>query len=202
MPKPYLIGIAGGSCSGKTLLAARLVERLPENSAVVLTLDSYYRDLSHLEPAERARWNFDLPEALDRDLLVRQLRALAQGETIDRPEYDFTAHTRAQHTVRVEPRDFILVEGLFVLYWEDVRDLMDAKVFIEVADAVCLERRKARDVRERGRTEASVCEQYATTVRPMYERYCAPTAQFADIVLNGEDPIDVSTATVLRCVLA
>lgn len=199
MPEtPYLIGIAGASCSGKTSLANRVAELVSAPAARVISLDSYYRDLSHFPPEQRATWNFDLPAAQDKDLLHTQLRALLRGESVEIPVYDFATHARAAATERVEPASFIIIEGLFVLFWEEVRALLDTKVFIEVADAVCLARRIARDVRERGRTEESVRTQYAITVRPMYARYCIPTARFADIVVNGEDPVETSAAAVLE----
>jgi len=193
-----VIGIAGASCSGKTTLAKRLAERLPDGPATIVSLDSYYRDLSHLTPEQRAAWNFDAPEALDDGLLFQHLRALLEGAATERPVYDFSTHTRAARPERVNPARFIIIEGLFVLYWPEIRYLLGTKVFIAVRDEVCLARRIARDVRERGRTEESVRAQYAATVRPMYEEYCEPTARFADIRVSGEEPVDQLAETVLR----
>jgi len=195
---PYLIGIAGASCSGKTSLATRLAESVPGSPAAILSLDSYYRDLSHLTSEQRAVWNFDAPEALDNALLLQHLRALLTGTPIDKPVYDFSTHTRAPGTEPVEPAAFIIIEGLFVLYWREVRDTLGTKVFIAVPDEVSLARRIARDVRERGRTEASVRTQYASTVRPMYQEYCEPTARFADVRVSGEEPVDQLVETVLQ----
>jgi uridine kinase len=195
---PYLVGMAGASCSGKTVLATRLAESTPGGPATILALDSYYRDLSHLTPDQRAVWNFDVPEALDNALLLQHLRALLNGSPIDKPIYDFSTHTRAPETERVEPAPFIIIEGLFVLYWQEIRDTLGTKVFIAVPDEVCLARRIARDVRERGRTEESVRTQYEATVRPMYRKYCEPTARFADLRVSGDDPIDQIAETVLR----
>jgi uridine kinase len=193
-----MIGIAGGSCSGKTTLAARLAERLPRRPVTIISLDSYYRDLSHLTPEARAAWNFDAPDALDRDLLVEHLRALRDGASIEIPVYDFSTHTRASRTHRVIPSPFIIIEGLFVLYWDDIRAFLQTKVFIAAPHEVCLARRITRDVRERGRTEQSVRAQYAATVRPMYDQYCEPTARFADPHVSGEEPVDDSVSTVLN----
>ena len=198
--RPCLIGIAGASCSGKTLLARRLAALVPGKAQVVST-DWYYRDLSHLDPDERTRWNFDAPEALDKDLFVNQLRALVQRAAVARPEYDFSTHTRKAQPTRMDPGDWIIVEGLFALYWEEIRALLDVKVFMDVDEETGLARRIARDVRERGRTEVSVRGQYAETVHPMYERYCLPTARFADVIARGNDPIDVSADTVLARLL-
>lgn len=187
--RPFIIGIAGPSCSGKTTLAERLVEALGEGVASILPMDGYYRDLSHLDIAARAQWNFDSPEAFDKGLLVAHLRALAGSGSINRPMYDFSTHTRLPKTQTVVPRRVMIVEGLLALYWEDVRALLDLSVFVDAADSVCYARRLTRDVRERGRTEASVERQYAETVRPMYERYCAPTRQYAQMVLDGRKAV-------------
>jgi uridine kinase len=199
---PYLVGIAGASCSGKTVLATRLRESTPGGPATILALDSYYRDLSRLTPDQRAVWNFDVPEALDSALLLQHLRALLSGSAIDKPIYDFSTHTRAAGTERVEPAPFIIIEGLFVLYWREIRDTLGTKVFIAVPDEVCLARRIARDMRERGRTEESVRTQYTATVRPMYQKYCEPTDRFADVRVSGDEPVDRLAEAVLRHVRA
>ncbi len=184
---PYLIAIAGGSGSGKSWLAAYLGSQLP---AIIVPLDAYYRDLSTLELALRAHQNFDIPEALDWELIVRQVETLAQGQDIDRPVYDFTTHTRSAAVERIHPGEFVIIEGLFALYDEKVRRLCGTKVFLSVEDSTCLGRRMDRDTRHRGRTRESVIAQYTGTVRPMYERYVLPTRAFADVVLCGEDPVE------------
>jgi uridine kinase len=195
--KPILIGIAGPSGSGKTELARRLVEALAARSALRISLDHYYRDLGGLDPALRDKRNFDHPDALDRELLVTQLTALARGNEVGVPVYSFDTHTRAPHGTRVAPGGVIVVDGLYCLYWSDVRGLFHTKLFIDADHATCLARRIARDVRERGRTEASVRAQYELTVRPMYERFVRPTREFADLVLRGEDAAEANAATVL-----
>jgi len=192
--RPYLIGIAGPSCAGKSELAQRLGRMLP---APILSLDSYYRDLAHLPFEERGRRNFDLPEALDEELLAAHLGLLAGGREIAKPVYDMTRHARAGGTERVVPGEFLIVEGLFALYWEDVRRLLGTKVFVEAPDEVCFERRRERDVRERGRTPESVLEQYTRTVRPMAERYILPTREFADVVVSGTEAVERSVGAVL-----
>ena len=199
---PHLIGIAGASCSGKTTLAARLAERLSEAPATIVSLDSYYRDLSHLTREERAVWNFDAPEALDHELLFQHLRALRAGASADIPIYDFATHTRAAMTERVTPAPFLIIEGLFVLYWPEIRAMLQTAIFIAAPHEACLARRIARDVRERGRTEESVRAQYDATVRPMYDAHCAPTARFASLSVSGEEPLDGVTEAVLRHVHA
>ena len=190
---PYLIAIAGGSGSGKTWLADYLAQRLP---ATILALDSYYRDLSELDLAARAHQNFDVPESLDWELILRQLEMLARGFEIEKPVYQFATHTRAAHTERVRPGEFVIIEGLFALYKERVRQLCGTKVFIWVEDPICLSRRLARDMRERGRSRESVIAQYDGTVRPMYEKYVLPTRQFADLVLCREERVEKLAAAV------
>lgn len=194
---PYLIGIAGCSGAGKSELAARLAEALP---AEILSLDSYYRDLSHLPFEQRAETNFDAPEALDEALLSAHLELLAEGQTIEKPVYDFVQHIRSPACERVEPGRYLIVEGLFALYWEAVRRRLALKVFVEAPDEVCFQRRLDRDVRQRGRTPESVRRQYERTVRPMAERYILPTRRFADLLLSGVDPLERSLAKVLEAV--
>ena len=192
--RPYLIGIAGTSCSGKTKLARHLSRLL---SAVILPLDCYYFDLSHLPLDERAHCNFDIPEALDRELLLAHVAGLSQGQEIPRPVYDFAVHARTSQVEIVKPGRYVIVEGLFSLYWEEARKLFGTKVFVDLDDQKCLERRISRDVRERGRTPESVLQQFNGTVRPMAEAYIRPTRGFADLTVRGDDPIDRSLARVM-----
>lgn len=192
--KPYMIGVAGPSCAGKTELAERLSVLLP---APVLALDNYYLDYSERPLNERAQLNFDIPESLDHDLFRAHVLALSRGEEIARPVYDFTSHTRTRATKPVKPGPFVIVEGLFVLHWEDVRSLLDTRVFVDLDDRTCLGRRIFRDVNERGRTPESVIIQFSQMVRPMAEKYVRPTRSFADVVVFGDDPIDASVAVVM-----
>jgi len=197
---PYLIGIAGPSCAGKTVIAARLAEALPGRAATV-SLDSYYRDLSSLPPETREQHNFDAPDALDAELVERQLADLAAGRPVRRPVYDFATHTRSESAERVEPADYVLVEGLFVLYWERVRRLLNLKIFVCASDDVCLGRRQRRDVSERGRSAESVTAQYEQTVKPMREQYIEPTTAFADVVVGGSEPLESSVKLLADWVL-
>jgi uridine kinase len=193
--RPYLIGIAGCSGSGKTYLAQHLLDILP---AAHFSLDAYYVDLGHLSPEERTRFNFDEPSALDAGLLADQLFDLAQGRTIQRPVYDFAAYTRVPGEVHeLRPQEYVIVEGLFALYWPRVRELCRTKVFVETVDPVCYIRREERDCRERGRTPESVRRQYDQTVRPMALQYVLPTRQHADLVISGEQDIAISVEQVL-----
>ena len=194
---PLLIGIAGPSCAGKTEVAKRLAEAL---SAPILVLDSYYRELAHLSFEERARSNFDVPEALDEELLARHIAQLSQGLEIQVPVYDFSRHLRTSEVRRVRATRFAVIEGLFALHWEAIRDLLGVKIYVGAGDDVCLERRLERDVRERGRSPESVLEQYRSTVEPMAKRYILPTAAFADLVLDGTGQIEESVTASLALI--
>jgi uridine kinase len=192
--KPFVIGIAGGSCSGKTVIAGSLAQALrPQVGVFILALDSYYNDFSGV-PDDQIE--VDVPGALDKKCLVEQLRALAAGCSVEKPVYDYLTHSRAPHGEWVEPGDCIIVEGLFALYWPEVRKLLNLSVFVAVDDNTALSRRIARDVRERGRTEQSVRKQYNEKVRPMYKLYVGPTREHADVVINGLDPIESSVEQI------
>jgi uridine kinase len=169
-------------------------------AAPVVTLDIYYRDLEHMPLDQRAQANFDIPDSLDDALLAQHVTLLAQGQTVDAPVYDFKRHIRSAAVQRISPGAVIIVEGLFALYWEPLRALLNLKVYVEAGDATCLARRLERDIRERGRTRESVLEQYEATVRPMAEKYVLPTRRFAGLVLDGTKPIEESAGMVLACV--
>ncbi len=191
----YIIAIAGPSCAGKTELSKRLSQEL---SCPVLLLDSYYRDLSSLTPAQRARVNFDEPGALDETVLIHQIHALSRGESVARPVYDFTTHTRLPKAENFAASEFLIVEGLFALYWPELREVAGTKVFVNAPDDVCLHRRLMRDVVERGRTAESVITQFEQTVQPMANLYVRPTAKYADLRLSGEQALSASLDSVLK----
>ncbi|HEU0121309.1 MAG TPA: uridine kinase [Bryobacteraceae bacterium] len=190
-----LLGVAGPSGSGKSELARRLAAAL---QAPVLSLDSYYHDLAHLPLEVRAKTNFDEPASIDHELLLTHCRQLLSGQTIDVPHYDFTGHTRGPGTQHVEPHPNVIVEGLFTLYWPELRQLLHASVYVDLEDAACFARRLARDVRDRGRTLECVTNQYNSTVRPMAERYIWPTRQYAGIVVRGDAVLSEAVAAALR----
>jgi uridine kinase len=191
----YIISIAGPSCAGKTELGRGLAHEL---SCSVLVLDSYYRDLSALVPSERAGVNFDAPVALDHELLIEQVRALSRGEIVERPVYDFATHTRVPRGERVAASEFLIIEGLFALYWPELRELATTKVFVDAPEDVCFRRRQLRDVTERGRTLESVITQFKETVQPMAALHVCPTYKYADLLLSGEQPLSRSVDAVLK----
>ncbi len=194
--RPYLIGIAGPSCAGKSYLSKHISQLL---NAALVHIDSYYAELSHMSIVQRAHHNFDAPDAIDSDLFIEDVRKLTKGVAIDKPIYDFTTHSRKQGEVEhVEPGKFIIIEGLFALYWEELRKLLDTKVYVDLGLETCLERRIERDIRERGRTRESVLEQYNTTVAPMAKRYVQPTKEYADIVVTGNDDIACEVDSVMK----
>jgi uridine kinase len=178
-----VIGVAGGTGSGKTSVARRIHESLHLGSAVFLDQDSYYRDLAHLTLEERTSVNFDHPHALDNELLTRHLSALVAGEAIEKPVYDFTRHTRASETVRMEPREVVLVEGILLFVDPALRELFDLKIFVDTEADIRFIRRMRRDMEERGRPLESVVEQYLNTVRPMHFEFVEPSKRYADIIL-------------------
>jgi uridine kinase len=190
--RPLVIGLAGGSGSGKTTVARAIEEAIVPES-VLIDQDAYYRDLAHLALEERKRVNFDHPDAFDTELMIAQLQALAAGRAVEKPTYDYPAHTRAAATVRVVPRDVILVEGILLFADARLRELFDVKVFVDVADDVRFIRRLQRDVVERGRSMESVIQQYLTTVRPMHLEFVEPSKRWADIILpeGGQNRIGI-----------
>jgi uridine kinase len=178
-----IIGVAGGTGSGKTTVSSAILERVGRDEIAYLQHDSYYRDRSFLPPEERAKANFDHPDALESELLAQHLRALKAGQAVDVPLYDFTTHTRKHETVRVEPRKVILVEGILIFAEKALRELMDIKVFVDTDADVRFIRRLQRDISERGRTVESVIRQYAETVRPMHLEFVEPSKRYADIIV-------------------
>ena len=180
--RPLVIAVAGGSGSGKTTVA-RAIDEAVHRESVLIEQDAYYKDLAHLPLEERKQVNFDHPDAFDTELMVAQLRLLLSGQPIDRPTYDYPAHTRAAATIRVVPKDVVLVDGILLLADARLRALFDIKVYVDVADDVRFIRRLQRDVVERGRTMDSVIAQYLTTVRPMHLEFVEPSKRYADVIL-------------------
>lgn len=187
--KTIIIGIAGGTGSGKSTFTRKLKKEFKDDVAV-LYHDNYYRDQSDIPLEERRKTNYDHPDAMETELLVRHLQELKEGKTIQCPTYDYTLHTRSSEVVTVEPKKVILLEGILVLADERLRDLMDIKVYVEADADERILRRIIRDVKERGRDMEGVVEQYLTTVKPMHYLYVELTRSTADIVINsGMNPI-------------
>lgn len=184
MPTPIIIAIAGPSCSGKTLIAITLAKKLTD--ATVISMDSYYRDLTTVPKDELEHWNFDQPTSIDYKMLIEQLRSLAEGNSIVKPIYHFPSHTIAPVGEEITPGRYIILDGLFALYWQEVLEQCQLKVFIQASDEVCFQRRLVRDPVERGFTPEYVSMQYQETVRPMYQKFVHPTKNQADVVLNGK----------------
>lgn len=197
---PLVIGVVGGSGSGKTTVARAIFDRLGLD-AVFLDQDAYYHDLSHLPLDDRARVNFDHPDAIDTDLFVAHIEELRAGRPIEKPTYDFTRHTRAAAVVRVDPRDVVIVDGILLFAEPRLRRLFDIKLFVDVDDDIRFIRRLQRDLHDRGRTVDGVIRQYLDTVRPMHLEFVEPSKRYADVILpeggHNQVGIDMIVARVL-----
>jgi uridine kinase len=195
---PLVIGLAGGSGSGKTTIAQAVLDRIGDDHAVLIQHDSYYRDQGHLAIEARAKTNYDHPDSLETDLLAAHLRQLRSGREIQRPVYDFSAHTRSTESVTVAPGTMVLVEGILVLAEAELRELMDLKIYVDTDADLRLIRRLQRDITERGRTVASVLDQYAETVRPMHLAFVEQSRRYADIIIpEGFNPNAVATVVAM-----
>ena len=207
MPHPhnkhFVIGVAGGSGSGKSTVTRQVLASIGPDMAAVVYQDDYYLDQTSVSPDERRKTNYDHPQAFDWPLLVQQLQALRRGEAIEMPSYDFTLYNRASQTITVKPAPVIVVEGLFALFDADLRKMMSLKIFVDTAADVRFIRRLQRDMAERGRSSESVINQYLDTVRPMHKQFIEPTKRFADVILphgaNGP-AVDIITTKVMTLI--
>ena len=195
MDKPTIIGIAGGSGSGKTSVTRKIMESLEGHSIVLI--DYYYKDQSEKTMDERLETNYDHPFAFDNDLLIEHIKQLMNRETIDIPTYDYANHTRSSETITVEPKEVIIIEGIFALENETLRDLMDVKLYVDTDSDIRILRRLSRDIKERGRSLDSVIEQYLSVVRPMHLQFIEPTKRFSDIIIpeGGENMVAIDIIT-------
>ena len=185
MKELILIGIAGGSGSGKTTLTSELLNEYGKDKIAVIEQDSYYKDLSHLPLEERRTYNYDHPKAIDITLFQFQLSTLLKGRNINIPIYDFSNHVRLKNTKMIVPLPVIIVEGILVLYFQELRQLMVIKIYIDTPEDIRFKRRFDRDIKERGRTAESIRKQYISTVRPMHEEFVEPSKNSADIIILG-----------------
>lgn len=184
MNKPVIIGIAGGSASGKTTISVKLKEAFAdEKKVLIIRQDDYYKDQSEKTMEERVKTNYDHPFAFDNDLLIEQIHALMNGQAIEKPTYDYVKHTRSSITEHCEPCDVLILEGLFVLYSKEIRDLLDIKIFVDTDADIRFIRRLVRDVNERGRSLESVVNQYLNTVREMHGTFVEPSKSYADLII-------------------
>jgi uridine kinase len=200
MKQPILIGITGGTGSGKTTIANEIFRKFDKNCITMIEQDSYYKDQSDLSHEERIKTNYDHPDAFDTELLVSHLKQLIDGKSVEKPIYDFSIHNRKKEAITLEPREIIIVEGIMILDSKEIRDLLDIKIYVDTDADVRIIRRLIRDLDERGRTVDSVIEQYLNVVRPMHMQFIEPTKRYADIIIpeGGRDivAIDILTANI------
>jgi uridine kinase len=195
-----IIGIAGGTGSGKTTVVHQIMNELPETEVGVLSQDSYYKENNHLSYEERALVNFDHPRAIDFELLVKHLQDLKKGKTIEQPVYSFITHNRTEDTIITHPRKVMIVEGILILTNPELRDLFDVKVFVHADSDERLIRRLKRDIAERGRDMEEVLNRYQTTLKPMHQQFIEPTKAYADIIIPN-DKYNTVAIDVVRAVI-
>ncbi|MGF2146455.1 uridine kinase [Vagococcus fluvialis] len=195
--RPIVIGVTGGSGSGKTSVSRAILNALPNHSILLFEQDSYYKDQSHLSFEERLNTNYDHPLAFDTDLLIEHLKELMNYQTIKKPVYDYEAHTRSKEVVIQEPKEVIIVEGILILEDEHLRDLMDIKVYVDTEDDIRIIRRIKRDIEDRGRSLDSVIDQYLSVVKPMHSQFIEPTKKYADIIVpeGGKNQVAIDLLT-------
>ena len=203
--QPIIIGVTGGSGSGKTSVSRAIFNHFPNHSIMMLEHDSYYKDQSNLSFEERLQTNYDHPFAFDTDLLIEHLKQLLNYQTIEKPVYDYVAHTRSSDVMVQEPKEVIILEGILILEDPRLRELMDIKLYVDTDDDTRIIRRIKRDMEERGRTLDSVIEQYLTVVKPMYHQFIEPTKRYADIIVpeGGENHVAIDLITTkVKSILA
>lgn len=202
--RPIIIGVTGGSGSGKTTVSKAIYDNLNGQSIQIITQDTYYNDQADMTMAERKAVNYDHPLAFDSDLLYEQLNQLRHNQAVNMPVYNYEEYTRSTETVRVEPQDVIILEGILILDDERLRSLMDIKVYVDTDDDIRIIRRIQRDIQERGRSLDSVINQYLATVKPMYHQFVEPTKRYADLIVpeGGENRVAIDLlSTKVRDIL-
>ena len=187
--RSVILGIAGGTGSGKTFIVDNLLSIYNSNNINVINLDSYYKDLSHMGHQDRVKQNFDHPDSIDIDLIISHLKQVSDGNDTDIPIYDFLNHVRLEKTKTISQSNVIIVEGIFALHYMQLRKLYTLNIFIETSEDIRFQRRLSRDTRERGRTISSIKDQFESTVLPMHEKFIGPSKQFADMIIDGNSNI-------------
>ncbi|MCD3232912.1 uridine kinase [Clostridium botulinum] len=193
MRRPILIGITGGTGSGKSTVANEIYESFKDDCIAIIEQDSYYKDQSNLSFEERIKTNYDHPNAFDTQLLVEHLKELFEGNSIYKPIYDFKEHNRKTETIKVNAKDIVIVEGIMILQDVELRELLDIKIYVDTDDDVRIIRRILRDIKERGRTIDSVVDQYLNVVKPMHSQFIEPTKKYADIIIpeGGQNKVAI-----------
>lgn len=199
--KTLIVGITGGTGSGKSTVCKSIKESIPEENIAIIEQDAYYKDQSHLSFEERLKTNYDHPLAFDNKLLIKHLDMLCNGESIEKPIYDYELHTRdLENTITTEAKDIVIVEGIMILEDEELRDKLDIKIYVDTEDDLRILRRIQRDIKERGRTVDSVIDQYLTTVKPAHDQFIEPYKKYADIIIpeggQNEVAIDIVIARI------
>lgn len=202
MQKPILIGITGGTGSGKSTIANAIYNAFGEKSIAMISQDSYYKDQSSLTYEERVKTNYDHPMAFDTDLLIQQLKDLMDGKCIEMPVYDFTIHNRKKEVVKVDPKGIIILEGILVLEDQRLRDLLDIKIYVDTDADIRILRRLVRDIEERGRSLSSVVDQYLSVVRPMHMQFTEPSKKYADLIIPEGGHNKVAIDVMVRSIKA
>ena len=195
-----IIGIAGGTGSGKTTVVNHIIRELPEDEVCVISQDSYYRNTDHLSYREREKINFDHPRAIDFDLMVKHLKQLKKGKAIEQPVYSFVTHNRTKNTIKTHPKKVLIVEGILIFNSRELRDLFDIKIFVHADTDERLIRRVRRDISERGRDIDEVLNRYQDTLKPMHEQFIEPTKNFADIIIPN-DRYNTVAVDIVRTVI-
>ncbi|HCY97438.1 MAG: uridine kinase [Polaribacter sp.] len=195
-----IIGIAGGTGSGKTTVVNQIIKQLPTDEVCVISQDSYYNETDNLPYEERAKINFDHPRAIDFDLIIRHLKALKAGNNINQPVYSFVTHNRTKDTIKTHPRKVVIVEGILIFNNKELRDLFDIKIFVHAETDERLIRRLKRDITERGRDIDEVLSRYQTTLKPMHQQFIEPTKNFADLIIPN-DRFNTVAIDIVRTVI-